>query len=283
MVAKDAVSRPFITFAKVKGIFLRFIGCVITGFFGLCILIGFFGKPEKDVRGLIFCLFGMVIGIIVLICGNRTLSTVKRCRRYAEIISGQNEADVHNFAGVLSQPVDFVIGDLQKMISKGLLVGVHLDRDTQKITFDNRPIENQTSPQSVILSLKYYPISSIAWIMLCFFTLLSVSFCIIDFPGRFIAIIMGSIGMTFSIVGTKFRPVERQWKYIRMIGKKKERDINRIAKLMRCPVDEAMIELKEMIAKGLMNVQIDEEKKQIFFTNPAKNSVPGSTVDINHD
>jgi hypothetical protein len=277
MGAKDAISQTFIIFAKIKGIFLRFIGCVITGFFGLCILIGFVMKPEKDVRGLIFCFFGMVIGNIVLIWGNRTLRTVKRCKRYVEIIAGQNEVDIHHIAGILSQSVDFVIHDLQKMISGRLFVGAHLDMNTQRIIFDCRPSKTtKISWRSMITNLKKYPISSVAWIPLCLFALLLFFCCVVDFSGRFIVGVFGSIGIIVSYLGTRFRSIERQWKYVQIIGRKRERDINQIAKSMRSSVDEVIIELKDMGAKGLMNIQIDEEKKEILIINPVKSSVPGA-------
>ncbi|HBF38818.1 MAG TPA: hypothetical protein DDW50_16055 [Firmicutes bacterium] len=64
---------------------------------------------------------------------------------------------------------------------------------------------------------------------------------------------------------------------MKIISRKKERDINRIAKLMRCSTDEVMMELKDMIVKGLlMNIQIDEEKKVILIIDLVKSSVPGA-------
>jgi hypothetical protein len=64
---------------------------------------------------------------------------------------------------------------------------------------------------------------------------------------------------------------------VKIISRKKERDINRIAKLMRCSTDEVMMELKDMIVKGLlMNIQIDEEKKVILIIDLVKSSVPGA-------
>jgi hypothetical protein len=276
MGTSDATSKIFITFAKAEGLFLRIMGCVVIGLFGLSIIIPLFDSRSKYIPGLIFCFLGVAIGVIILCFGNRTISAVKRCKRYAGIIADQNEVDVHHIADTLSQPVDFVLHDFQKMISKRLFIGAHLDMNTQRIIFDSRPPKTKISWRSIITSFKNYPISSIAWIPLCLFVLSALFSCVVDFPGRFIAIISGSIGIIVSYFGTRFRSVERQWKYVRIIGRKKERDIHQIAKLMRCSTDEVVMELKDMIAKGLMNIQIDEEKKEILIINPVKGSIPST-------
>jgi hypothetical protein len=139
MSAKDALSKNAITTANIKGKILSFIGWIIAGFFGFCFFGGIFVEMKEDkAPGLIFCFICMVIGVLFLIGGTRITNTVKRCRKYADIISDQNEANVYSIASILSQPVDFIMTDLQKMISKGFFIDACLDKNAHRIWFRDR-------------------------------------------------------------------------------------------------------------------------------------------------
>lgn len=139
MSARDALSKKAIIGAKIKGIFLSFFGWFFACFFGLCFFVGIFLKMEEDkAPGLIFCFVLMVIGIILLIRGTQTTNIVKKCQKYVDIISDQNEANIYDIANTLSQPVNSIITDLQNMISKRFFVGAYLDTDAYKIMFHNQ-------------------------------------------------------------------------------------------------------------------------------------------------
>ncbi|HBF38817.1 MAG TPA: hypothetical protein DDW50_16050 [Firmicutes bacterium] len=206
----DATSKIFTAFAKAKGLFQRIMGCVFMAFFGLCIIITLLDQRLKSVPGMIFCSFGVVLGVVVLCFGNRTISTVRRCKRYAEVIADQNEVDVQQIADALSQQVDFVRQDLQEMIANRYFTAAQLDLNSQKISFADRSEKTKITGWSIIANFKRYPISTSAWLLLCLFVLFSLFICVIDFPGRFIVTILGSIGIVVSFLGTRFRSAERQ-------------------------------------------------------------------------
>lgn len=146
MSESNAVSKSAIMVAKIKGKIASIIGWPVTLFFGFIVIAALFTiNDEGAVYALIFSLICLFIGIVLIIYGKRTKDRIRRFKRYIDIISNQNETNIDNIAGIISQPVDFVMRDIQSMIFKKFFVGAYLDVNAHVIEFkklaNNVPVQ----------------------------------------------------------------------------------------------------------------------------------------------
>jgi hypothetical protein len=104
-------------------------------------LVSLFAAPyitEGVVAYVIFCLVIIALGVLLIIHGKKTKDRIRRFRKYIAIIVNQNETSIDQIANMVQMPVNFVLKDIEFMISKRYFVNAYIDQNTNSISFQGR-------------------------------------------------------------------------------------------------------------------------------------------------
>lgn len=141
MENRNGFSKSKIMVAIIKGKIASIVGWPLAIFWliGLIIYLTSSDMTSGDrTAGLIVSIIFELIGIVLIVYGIKTKKKVKRFRRYVDIILTNNQTVIDNIAGVVGQPVNIVMSDLQGMIKKGYFTGAHIDAVSHEIVLTRR-------------------------------------------------------------------------------------------------------------------------------------------------
>jgi hypothetical protein len=105
--------------------FCWFVGALILVLFGFLALLAF--GEGSDWTYLIVSFITFAIAIIFVSFGLKLLVSARRCKIYLPIISDRDEITLTEIAEMCDVQTCTVVGDLQKMITKGIVKGYYLD------------------------------------------------------------------------------------------------------------------------------------------------------------
>lgn len=139
MTDSNTYSKSKIMMAIIKGKIASILGWIFAIFWLIGLIAISTSSPAGDAAaGTIICLIFIAISIPFILYGRKVKYSIKRFRRYVDIIITGNETNIDNIAGTIMRPVDFVISDLQDMINKKYFANAYIDRGTHEIVINNR-------------------------------------------------------------------------------------------------------------------------------------------------
>jgi NADH:ubiquinone oxidoreductase subunit 5 (subunit L)/multisubunit Na+/H+ antiporter MnhA subunit len=134
-------SKSAVTPAVVGGKFATVIGVILVALF----VIATSGEiPSKDddtatkISYIVVYIIFILVGIFLIIYGNKAKHRIRRFRQYIDIITNQNQTSIDQVAGIVQKPVNFVLADIQNMIRRRYFVGAYVDVNTRYIVFQGR-------------------------------------------------------------------------------------------------------------------------------------------------
>lgn len=122
-----------ITVKTALALAVAFAGGGFCLFWGIGFIGAFYGASEDPIGYGVTCALFFAVSALVFWVGRRWLKSVRRCVRFYQILSDDYVRSVRHLADVLDRPVQEVGAQLDRMIRRGDLTGVHLDRNRDRI------------------------------------------------------------------------------------------------------------------------------------------------------
>lgn len=130
MNVNDAIWKKKIIVDTIKCKIASIIGWLTTCLFGILTLDIIIQGSQEFVSTFIFCIFFLAIGIVFIIIGKKIKNRINRCKRYVDIIGSKSKMSIDAIANIMSKSEDFVLSDLQDMITRQYFEQAYIDEDS---------------------------------------------------------------------------------------------------------------------------------------------------------
>lgn len=150
-------SRSAIIISTIKGKIASILGYFLVIILGLPLVMNTY--PDGGVIPFVLVMMGL--GVLLIVYGIRTKRSLKRFKKYINIITAENNTSLENIAGQTSQSTDFVMKDMQMMINKKYFIDAYIDEKANEIVLKKRDhivtnvqVENNTSVEMISVTCK---------------------------------------------------------------------------------------------------------------------------------